>query len=145
MLVSSVFPAEQIDTLADLPAALELVPAGFPSPAQDYFSGDLDLNDLLIPHRVSTYIVRTSGHSMVGAGIFDADYLVVDRAAPVEDGRIVIAVLDGELTVKRLRITGAHVQLCAENPNYPAIIVPELSSLEIWGTVQWVLHRARRG
>lgn len=127
-----------------LPVAIEAVPAGFPSPAQDYFSGDLDLNEHLLSNRTSTYIMRVSGHSMNRAGIFHGDLLLVDSALEPKDGQIVIAVLDGERTVKRLRVTGGGVVLSAENPAYPDIRVAELSQLEIWGVVTWCLHDVRR-
>ncbi|MHA3723832.1 LexA family protein [Leucobacter sp. HY1910] len=127
-----------------LPAPGPAVPAGFPSPAQDYFDGDLDLSALLVPHPVSTYVLQASGHSMTGAGIFDGDRLVVDRGEDPQDGHIVIAVLDGEFTVKRLRVNQAGVTLAAENPAYPDLQVAELSELHIWGVVTWVLHRAAR-
>ncbi len=116
------------------------VPAGFPSPAQDYYSGDLDLSEHLIRDKTSTFIVRASGHSMTGAGISDGDELVVDRALTPRDGDVVIAVLDGELTVKRLRITPSAVLLQAENPGYPPLRVGELSELHIWGVVTTCLH-----
>lgn len=121
--------------LAPVPVA-----AGYPSPAQDYFDGRINLNDHLIKDVTSTYIIRVSGHSMEGAGISDGDELIVNRALEPKDGSIVVAVLDGELTVKRLRITAAGVVLQAENPDYPDILVPELSALEIWGTASVALH-----
>ena len=121
--------------LAPVPVA-----AGYPSPAQDYFDGRINLNDHLIKDVTSTYIIRVSGHSMEGAGISDGDELIVNRALEPKDGSIVVAVLDGELTVKRLRITTAGVVLQAENPDYPDILVPELSALEIWGTASVALH-----
>jgi DNA polymerase V len=127
-----------------LPAVGESVPAGFPSPAQDYWSGDLDLGAHLIRDRTATFIVRASGHSMKRAGIFDGDELIVARSVTAQDGHIVIAVLDGELTVKRLRVTPAEVLICAENPSYPDITVPTLSELQVWGVETWVLHRASR-
>ncbi|MDJ0315774.1 MULTISPECIES: LexA family protein [Arthrobacter] len=117
-----------------------LVAAGYPSPAQDYFDGRINLNDHLIKDVTSTYIIRVSGHSMEGAGISDGDELIVNRALRPKDGSIVVAVLDGELTVKRLRITAAGVLLQAENPDYPDIVVAELSSLEIWGVASVALH-----
>lgn len=116
------------------------VAAGYPSPAQDYFDGRINLNDHLIKDVTSTYIIRVSGHSMEGAGISDGDELIVNRALEPKDGSIVVAVLDGELTVKRLRITPTGVILQAENPDYPDIRVPELASLEIWGTASVALH-----
>ncbi|PPH76763.1 peptidase S24, partial [Rathayibacter sp. AY1D9] len=99
----------------------EAVAAGFPSPAQDYFDGSLDLNDHLIRDRTSTFIVRVSGESMVGAGISDGDELVVDRSITPTHGSVVIAILDGELTVKRLELHPGRVVLRAENPEYPPI------------------------
>jgi DNA polymerase V len=117
------------------------VPAGFPSPAQDYFHGRIDLNKHLLSDITSTFLVRVSGHSMDGAGISDGDELVVDRSIEPMDGNVVVAILDGEMTVKRLRIRGrGRAVLVAENPDYPDIEVPELSDLVIWGTVTRCLH-----
>ncbi|RAX18664.1 LexA family transcriptional regulator [Pseudarthrobacter sp. AG30] len=116
------------------------VAAGFPSPAQDYFDGRIDLNAHLIKDITSTFVVRVTGDSMEGAGISDGDELIVNRALEPRDGSVVIAVLDGELTVKRLRITGNGVVLQAENPRYPDIRVPALSELTIWGVATRCLH-----
>jgi len=116
------------------------VAAGFPSPAQDYFDGRVDLNTHLIKDITSTFIVRVTGNSMEGAGISDGDELIVNRALEPKDGSVVIAVLDGELTIKRLRITSTGVVLQAENPKYPDIRVPALSELTIWGVATRCLH-----
>ncbi|WP_045731506.1 LexA family protein [Pseudarthrobacter chlorophenolicus] len=116
------------------------VAAGFPSPAQDYFDGRIDLNAHLIKDITSTFVVRVTGNSMEGAGISDGDELIVNRALEPKDGSVVIAVLDGELTVKRLRITARGVVLQAENPRYPDIKVPALSDLTIWGVATRCLH-----
>jgi DNA polymerase V len=116
------------------------VAAGYPSPAQDYFDGRIDLNEHLIKDITSTYVVRVSGDSMERAGISDGDELIVNRALEPRDGCVVIAVLDGELTIKRLRITPAGVVLQAENPAYPDIRVPALSDLVIWGVATRCLH-----
>ena len=116
------------------------VAAGYPSPAQDYFDGRIDLNEHLIKDITSTYVVRVSGDSMEGAGISDGDELIVNRALDPKDGSVVIAVLDGELTIKRLRITGSGVVLQADNPRYPDIRVPALSDLVIWGVAPRCLH-----
>lgn len=120
------------------------VPAGYPSPAQDYFDGDISLDDHLIEDRAATFILRVTGHSMVDAGIWDGDEILVDRSKTPRDGDVVVAVLDGELTVKRLRVTRFGVVLQAENTEHPDIIVPELSELTVWGCVTWVLHRLYR-
>lgn len=116
------------------------VAAGFPSPAQDYFDGRVDLNTHLIKDITSTFIVRVTGDSMEGAGISDGDELIVNRALEPKDGSVVIAVLDGELTIKRLRITATGVVLQAENPKYPDIRVPALSELTVWGVAIRCLH-----
>ncbi|HEX9226706.1 MAG TPA: translesion error-prone DNA polymerase V autoproteolytic subunit [Arthrobacter sp.] len=116
------------------------VPAGFPSPAQDYFEGRIDLNKHLIADITCTFLVRVSGHSMDGAGICDGDELVVDRSLAPVDGNVVVAIVDGELTVKRLRLEHGRVRLAAENPDYPDITVPELAELSIWGVVIRCLH-----
>lgn len=116
------------------------VAAGFPSPAQDYFDGRIDLNAHLIKDVTSTYVVGVSGESMTGAGISDGDELTVHRVLERRDGSVVIAVLDGELTIKRLRITPKGVILQAENPAYPDIEVPALADLTVWGTAVRCLH-----
>lgn len=117
---------------------------GFPSPSQDYQTSELDLNEHLMPNRVSTYLIRVRGNSMMLAGIFDGDEIIVDRSIRPRDGHVVVAVIDGEMTVKRLRLRGTGVVLSAENPEYPAIEVPELSELQIWGVVTRSLHRVGR-
>jgi len=116
------------------------VAAGFPSPAQDYFDGRIDLNAHLIKDITSTFVVRVTGNSMEGAGISDGDELIVNRALEPKDGSVVIAVLDGELTVKRLRITATGIVLQAENPRYQDIKVSALSELTIWGVATRCLH-----
>jgi len=136
-------PANDATALLLLVAG-DAVVAGFPSPAQDYFDGSLDLNDHLIRDKTSTFIVRVSGESMIGAGISDGDELVVDRSITPTHGSVVIAILDGELTVKRLELSPRGVALRAENPEYPPILVPELSDLQVWGVVTVCLHRLHR-
>jgi DNA polymerase V len=95
----------------------------------------------MIKDITSTFVVRVTGDSMERAGISDGDELIVNRALEPKDGSVVIAVLDGELTVKRLRITPTGVVLQAENPRYPDILVPGLSQLSIWGVATKCLHQ----
>lgn len=120
------------------------VPAGFPSPADDYAEGNLDLNEQLIKHPAATFFVRASGDSMTGAGIQSGDLLVVDRATEPCDGSVVIAVLNGELTVKRLRRRGGEVSLESDNPAYKPILIGDGMELVIWGVVAHVIHEIRR-
>lgn len=117
------------------------VPAGFPSPSQDYSDTKIDLTQMLIRDELSTFIVRVSGDSMEGAGIYDGDKLIVDRSIEPHDGHVVVAVVDGEMTVKRLRVTPTGVVLQAENTEYPDVVVAELSDLTIWGVATTCLHQ----
>lgn len=117
------------------------VSAGFPSPAEDYIEGKLDLNGHLIKNPVATFFVKVTGDSMLGAGIHSGDLLVVDRSLEASNGRVVIAVVDGELLVKRLKLLkNGQVSLVAENPDYPPLILREEMSFEIWGIVTSVIH-----
>ena len=123
------------------PLFLSRVPAGFPSPAEDYVEGSLDLNEHLIQHKEATFFVRVQGESMIGAGIHNGDLLVVDRALEAVDGNIVIAVVDGELTLKRLSKRNGQVRLLSDNPRFRPIEFNEDQALEIWGVVTNVIHR----
>lgn len=125
---------------APLIVAPDSVPAGFPSPSQDYATDELDLNERLIRDRVSTFVWQAAGHSMTGAGIHDGDLLLVDRGVHPVPGHVVVAVVDGEYTVKRLDLVGERLVLRAEAPGYGDIIPGELSETSIWGVVTWVLH-----
>ena len=113
----------------------------FPSPADDYVEKQIDLNTHLIQHKEATFILRVTGWSMRDVGIFDGDEIIVDRAITPVDGKIVVAAIDGELTVKRLRQIGTAVHLGAENPDFPDIVLNEGQELCIWGVVTRVLHR----
>ena len=128
-------------TALPLPCFLSTVQAGFPSPADSYIEGTLDLNDHLVRHPAATFFVRVSGDSMTGAGIHDGDLLIVDRSLEPKSGSIVIASVDGELTVKRLMTRDSIVTLVPENPNYPSQPVTGEHSLTIWGVVQSVIHQ----
>ncbi len=118
-----------------------LVPAGFPSIAEDYVDRALNLNELLIQHPAATFFVRVSGDSMVNAGIMTNDILIVDRALTATNNKIVIARIDGEITVKRLRKEGSTILLCAENPAYEPIVITPSMDFEVWGVVTCVIHR----
>lgn len=117
------------------------VPAGFPSPADDYIEGHLDLNEFLVEHPSATFYVRVTGESMVNAGILPGDILVVDRALEAAHGSIVIAVVDNELTVKRLHRKGGVIELHPENPLFPVIVFEKTMELTIWGVVAGVTRK----
>ena len=124
--------------LATLPVPLfgRWVPAGFPSPADDYLEGEIDLATFLIERPSATFLMRVSGLSMTGAGILDGDYVIVDRSVEARSGHIVVAVCNGEMTIKRLHIVSrGHALLRAENPDFPAWEICEETPAEIWGVV----------
>ncbi|WP_434994905.1 translesion error-prone DNA polymerase V autoproteolytic subunit [Arthrobacter sp. Ld5] len=118
-----------------------LLPSGYASPAQDWFEDRIDLNRHLIQDITSTYIVRVSGDAMDGAGISDGDELIVDRALRPADGSVVIAVLDGELVIRRIRIAPTGVVLVAASPGHEPFPVPDPDALVIWGVATRCLHR----
>ena len=126
-----------------IPMAEALVAAGFPSPADDTINSRLDLNELLVDHPAATFFVRVQGQSMLEANIHSGDTLIVDRSLEARDGKIVVAVIGGEFTVKRLKIDGKRMTLLPENPAYPVLEVPPGMDLEIWGVVTYVIHPAR--
>lgn len=132
------FPA--IASRLSLPLISTPVAAGFPSPAADYEECAIDLAELLIEHEAATFLMKASGDSMQDAGILDKDLLVVDRAAKPENGSIVVASLNGEYTVKRLRIAGRRMFLEAANPDFPSIEISEDAELIIFGVVRHAIH-----
>jgi len=119
------------------------ISAGFPSPAQDYIEGSLDLNEFLIHHPAATFFVRVDGVSMINAGIHPDDILIVDRALEPSNNKIIIAVLDGELTVKRLKIENNLWSLLPENPQFPAIEITEDMDFHVWGVVTYAIHKMK--
>ena len=118
----------------------EAVECGFPSPARDFTEGTIDLNEELIPRPNSTFIVRARGDSMIGSGIYPGDLLIVDRSLSPRNGSIIIAVLDGELSVKGLELNNDQVTLSSSNPNYSDVIVSEEMDFTIWGVCTNVVH-----
>lgn len=139
MQVSQIFKADK-NTLIDLPLYLSTIKAGFPSAADDYLDRKLDLNEHLIKHPTATFFVKVKGDSMVGAGIHSGDILIVDRSLQAENKKIVVAILNGEFTVKRLHKIKDKIVLLPENPNYEPIEVPKGADFEVWGVVVHVIH-----
>lgn len=118
-----------------------LVSAGFLSPADDYENIELDLNKYLIKHPSATFYVRVKGDSMENAGIFDGDLLIIDKAEKASQGSIILAVLDGEFTVKRFHKEANKYFLIPENPKYKPIEINENQDFKIWGVVIYVVHK----
>ncbi|MCA9392368.1 translesion error-prone DNA polymerase V autoproteolytic subunit [candidate division WWE3 bacterium] len=123
------------------PLYLTPVQAGFPSPADDFIDTHLDLNEHLIRHPAATFFVRAEGNSMIYAGIQSGDILVVDRALRVDNNAVVVAAVNGELTVKRVRRENERVWLMPENPLFQPIEITEEMEVSVWGVVTHVVHR----
>lgn len=125
--------------LAAVPLVLPMpeshVRAGFPSPAEDFAVNRLDLTKILVPHPQATFLLRVSGASMRDVGIDEGDLLVVDRAIKAAHGHVVVAVVDGDFTVKQLYLRGGRMRLKAANPTFPDIVPKDGQTIEVWGVV----------
>ena len=130
------------NSLETVPYILSRISAGFPSPADDYIENNLSISELLIKNQLSTFLMKASGESMIEAGINDGDVLVVDRSLEARSRDIVIAIFEGNLTVKRLiiKVDGSAI-LKSENPLYKNILISEYTELEIWGVVTSAIHQ----
>ncbi|RYF79530.1 MAG: translesion error-prone DNA polymerase V autoproteolytic subunit [Comamonadaceae bacterium] len=136
-------PAKLVSTPVVLLLATNSVRAGFPSPADDYACKRIDLNDILVTHPQATFMIRVAGDSMREEGIEDGDVLVVNRAIKPRHGHVVVAVLDGEFTVKKLYQRAGRMKLRAANPTYPDIIPSDGQTLEVWGVVTSCIKQFR--
>ena len=117
------------------------ISAGFPSPADDFKERRLSLDEELVKNKEATFYARVSGQSMIGAGLDDNDLLVIDRSLEPENNKIAVCFLDGEFTVKRLRVSDGEVWLQPENPDYPIIKISEENSFVVWGIVTNVIKK----
>ena len=123
-----------------IPLLNDSVSAGFPSPADDYTEENIDLNEHLISNPFSTFFLRVKGESMINAGIKDKDLIIVDKSLIAKPGDIVIAMIDGEFTIKRLSIKNNELYLKAENHNYPDFSFKNHIDVQIWGVVIYSIH-----
>ena len=123
-----------------VPLVEAYVSAGFPSPADDYTEKNLDLNEHLVTNSTATFFVRVAGESMINAGIHHGDLLIVDRSLEADVGRVIIAVLDGEMLVKRLRRINQQFVLAAENDHIAPIEITPECDFSVWGVVTYVIH-----
>ena len=117
------------------------ISAGFPSPVDDFSESRISLDDELIKNKDTTFYAKVKGQSMIGAGLDDNDLLVIDRSLPPENNKIAVCFLDGEFTVKRLRVDKNEVWLQPENPNYPIINITEENDFMVWGIVTNVIKK----
>ena len=136
----AIVPYQRHDT-RPIPLVASTISAGFPSPAEDYLDTALDLNDLVVKHPAATFFVRGKGHSMIDAGISTGDVLVVDRALDPSETSIVVAVLNGDFTVKRINRCNGRFYLIPANRNLDPIPVTEETDFQIWGVVTHVIHK----
>ncbi len=127
-------------TKVSLPLFASKIPAGFPSPANDYIEKNLDLNELMIQNPAATFFARAEGYSMINTGILPGDILVIDRSLEPLSSSIVVCVLNNEFTVKRLVHENGQWRLHAENPDYPPIELNDDSEMQVWGVVTYAIH-----
>jgi len=138
--ISKIYPVGKTKK-TELPFYTEKLSAGFPSPASDYLERALDLNEYLIKNPSATFFVEITGDSMINAGIHSGDILIVDRSLEARHDKIVVAVINGEFTVKRLSWQKGRIILVPENPVYKPIEIKEGMEFEIWGVATTVIHR----
>ena len=129
-------------SLGDIPLYGDAVPAGFPSPADDYLDMDLNLHDYLVQHPSATFCVKAIGDSMVHAGIKSSDVMVIDRALTPKNNDIILAVVDGEFTVKRIKKNDDELYLIPANENYRPVKITEDMDFQVWGVVTFIIHKA---
>ena len=127
-----------------IPLVKETVSAGFPSPADDHIELGIDLNRYLIKNPISTFFLRVSGNSMNNAGIYNNDLLIIDRSINPNPGHIVVALIDGEFTLKRLIKEKDNYYLKADKENYPAINLYEYINIQIWGVAIYSIHKLQK-
>jgi len=121
-----------------------VLPCGFPSPAEDHVQRRIDLNDILLRHPDATFYMRVRGTSMHEAGIDDGDCVIIDRAITASHGDIVVAVVDGEFTIKRLYRRDGKVALQPANAVFSEIVLQDGQELQVWGVVTWVIKQIHR-
>jgi len=136
------FYAIEEASLDSLPLYGDAVPAGFPSPADDYLDMDLNLHDYLVQHPSATFCVRAIGDSMIDAGIQSSDVMVIDRALSPKNNDIVLAVVNGEFTVKRIKKNDETLYLMPANENYRPMKITEDMNFQVWGVVTFIIHKA---
>ena len=136
-----IFFQPQQDQNRSMPLAHTGVSAGFPSPADDFKELRISIDQEVVKNEEATFYARVAGQSMQGAGLDDGDLLVIDRSKEPEDNAIAVCFIDGEFTVKRLKVEAECVYLMPENPNYFPIKVTEDNQLIIWGVVTYVVKK----
>ena len=142
--ISSYIRSREVPSTRLIPLTTATVSAGVPSPAEDYTELGIDINKYLIKNPISTFFLRVSGNSMNNAGIYNNDLLIIDRSINPNPGHIVVALLDGEFTLKRLIKEEDNYYLKADKENYPAINLFEYIDIQIWGVAIYSIHELKR-
>ena len=124
-----------------IPLFTNAVPAGFPSPADDYIDKKLDLNEYLIKHPTATYFMRANNNAMIGCGIHKGDLLIVDKSLTAQNGKMIIAEYDGALILRRLQKTSNGIYLTASNEKYLTIHISDVDNFCVWGVVTNIIHK----
>jgi DNA polymerase V len=143
-MITSIKKADPNPSNLQLPIFSSFIRAGFPSPADDYIEEAIDLNKYLVTNPSATFMIRVEGDSMIGAGIFSNDVLVVDKSKDPKNGDVIVAVLNGEFTIKRFIKENGVYYLKPENPDYQDIVLNNHSGFQIWGVVTYVLHNPNK-
>ena len=125
----------------ELPFITAGIKAGFPSPAADFDESKISLDAVLIKNREATFYAKASGNSMTGAGIDDGDILVIDRSIEPQNNKVAVCLIDGEFTVKRIKMEGNSLFLIPENSLYKSIKIEEHNELIVWGIVTYVIKK----
>lgn len=130
-------------TRFQLPLFATPVRAGFPNPADDHIEQGIDLNEYLIQNAPATFLLQVTGESMTGAGIFPGDVVIVDKSLAPQQNDVVIAIVEGEFTIKRMERQNGHVLLKPENPTFDTLVITPEMDASVWGVVTFTLHRHR--
>ena len=138
--IEAMYACEEHLSQIEQPLMVSTVSTGFPSPADGSIDKTLDLNELLVRQPTSTFFVRVKGNSMRDAGILDGDMVVVERGEHPKNRDVVLAIVNGEFTIKRWVQSSQEVVLLAENPEYPNIVLDGYLDWEVWGVVRYAIH-----
>jgi DNA polymerase V len=139
MKTNLTFFIPDFENMQELPFISSGIKAGFPSPAADFDGSKISLDNVLVKNREATFYAKASGNSMIGAGIDDGDILVIDKSLEPQNNKVAVCFIDGEFTIKRIKIEKDCVYLMPENKNYQPIRVTEENELVIWGIVTYVI------
>lgn len=129
------------DSKMEIPFISDGIKAGFPSPAADFDGTRISIDQIVVKNATATFYAKASGNSMIGAGIDDGDILVIDKSLEPQDGKIAVCFIDGEFTIKRIKVQENSLLLLPENPTFKPIEVTQENNFIIWGIVTYVVKK----